>query len=75
MAYTNAKGAKQYTMKEKIAYHTKLANNGYDSNGEKLTLTQRVRHANCATRQVNKLNRFMKTGERFNAMRKARKSK
>lgn len=72
MAYKNAKGVKQYTMKEKIAYHKDCADRGVNQHGEKLTMTQRVRHANCATRQVNKLNRFMKTGERFAQMRKAR---
>lgn len=74
MAYT-ANGVKKYTMREKIAYHKELANKGVDKNGEALTLIQRVRHANCATRQANKLNRFMKTGKRFDAMRKARKGK
>lgn len=65
-------GVRRYTLKEKIAYHTQCANTGVNVNtGEKLTTTSRVRHANLATKQCNKLNRFMKTRERFADMKKS----
>ncbi len=68
-------GVKRYTLREKISYHTECANSGVNKNtGEKLTTTQRVRHANSATRCVNKLDKFMKTGNRFADMKKSFKS-
>lgn len=68
-------GKKQYALKEKIDFHTQCANKGVNvSSGEKLTTTQRVRHANRATACVNQLNRFMKTGARFKDLKSKRKS-
>lgn len=65
-------GVCRYTLKEKIAYHTQCANTGVNVNtGEKLTTTSRVRHANLATKQCNRLNKFMQTGERFADMKKS----
>ena len=64
-------GRKKYTLKEKIKYHTLCANSGKNpATGEHLSTTQRVRHANCATKRVNQLNRFMKTGASFSSMKK-----
>ena len=72
MAYMKD-GVLRHTLKEKIAYHTECANTGVNkSTGEKLSTTQRVRHANRATKCVNKLNRFMNTGARFADMKKQR---
>ena len=65
MPYIDENGNTKYTLKDKIDYHTKCANDGVKPTGEVLTTTQRIRHANCATKCVNKLNRFMKTGTRL----------
>jgi hypothetical protein len=63
MAYKNQDGEKQYTLKEKIKFHTDCANTGYgiDKDGKKVQLTtaQRVRHGVVAENQKRKLNRFM----------------
>lgn len=64
-------GEKRYSLKDKIAYHTACANTGKNiATGEKLSFASQVRHANSATRCVNKLNSFMKQGQRFNDMKK-----
>lgn len=71
MAYMKD-GVRRYTLKEKIAYHTKCANDGVNVNtGEKLTTVSRIRHANLATKQCNRLNKFMKTGQKFADMKKS----
>ncbi len=59
MAYKNSQGKKQYTLKEKIAYHKKCANSGKDINGKALNQTQRVNHALAANRCRRKLGKFM----------------
>ena len=60
MSYINKRtGKRTYTLKEKIKYHNAIANTGRKK-GKAIPLTTRVRHANSATKCVNKLNRFMK---------------
>ena len=71
MAYINKRtGEKKYTLKEKIKYHTAIANSG-KKKGKPIPLTTRVRHANRATKCVNKLNRFMKQGSYYGGLKKS----
>ena len=58
MAYKNDKGEKQYTLKEKIAYHNKCANTG-KKDGKELTFSERVGHMQASKRCRAKLSRFM----------------
>ena len=57
-----AQTAPKYTLKQKYNYHKRIADTGYDKNGEKVGMTSRVRHAQSAIKTHKKLNRFMKTG-------------
>lgn len=62
MAYQRD-GKERHSLKERYEFHKRAADKGIDSNGEKLTWTQRVRHAQKAVRLHNRLDRFMKTRE------------
>lgn len=59
MAYKKD-GQTRHSLKERYEFHKTAADIGIDSNGERLSLSQRVRHANKAIRLHNRLNRFMK---------------
>ena len=58
MAYKNSKGETKYTNVDKMKYHTKCADTGIDGNGQKLTTTQRVRHAMLAEKNRRSVSRY-----------------
>lgn len=71
MPYINKRtGERKFTLKEKIKYHTRIANSG-KKGGKIVPLTTRVRHANRATKCVNKLNKFMKQGSYYGRLKKS----
>lgn len=59
MAYKNSKGETKYTNVDKMKFHTECADKGINpSTGEKLTTTQRVRHAMLAEKNRRSVSRF-----------------
>lgn len=51
---------KRYSDRERYNYHKEIANAGKMPNGDKLTLMQRVSHANKADAIYKRMNTFMK---------------
>jgi hypothetical protein len=60
--YKGKNGAKTYTLKEKIAYHNAIVNEGV-KDGKKLSPSERMRHAILAKKATDKLQTFMAYSE------------
>jgi len=76
MSYVNSKNEEKYSDKEKYEYHKSCADKGINPvTGEKLTLTQKIRHANLAEKYRKRLNRFMKRVENVQRMQKIKVKK
>lgn len=51
-------GRKRFNNVEKMKYHTECANKGVDGKGNKLTMTQKVRHAMLAERCRRRVSKY-----------------
>lgn len=65
--------AKRYSLKQRYAYHSKIANTGKAPNGKKVSTVSRVSHAIKADEIRKQQNTFMK-GVEFANKNKTRKN-